>query len=1134
MTRMRVIFLLVVVSLAGFALNISYSIQPQKTKQTIPIYIAFLWHYHQPLYDPDKTATQSMASDGRIREIFDSRVGPYTTWPRDAIQCAVDAGLQDAGASISFSGSLVENLNDIEANGECYGHFSNWKSAWYSMRHQQTSHGNPRFDFVGFAHFHPLNPLVGPLDLKEQIKRHKEIIQTNFGSDVSFSKGYFPAEDAFAEWMIPVLVEEGFEWVVVDSLHLFRATQGYPFSEASDLSWIPPDPSDMRNPDPHDWMRLDGLWCGSKISPKIGYIPHYIEYKYPNGTSVRMIAVISDRYIGNEDGRGGFGALNYQHVLSQLIPYNNDPNHPFLVVMAHDGDNHGGGSDAYYHNNFQNFVNWVKNSNGQFVFTTIQDYLDQFPPDPNDVVHIEDGAWVGADSGDPQFRKWNGVPDASGYSPDRNSWAVVTATKNWVHTALFQNPSSSDTNTALRYHLISETSCYWYWDGQADWDSKPTKAANIAKDYADNVVNPTTETTPPSLFYPQREPWKPVTSVKIWTLVYDLSGLAAVELRYSIDGGSMQVASMSEETLPPSQTNPAPSVRASMYSVNISLNFSQHIMEYWIYARDTKGNSVETVHLFVGTGNISHFEENWINFAIEESQIQWDSPIDIFATITTSNGSITDAILFYRQAPHAWQNITMTKIGEKWKGVIPRELVSPGATIEYYVFSRRNDGYTGTSQSRYIHIPQLYSFTFSYNAPKSGIPLDVNVTVSSWSNRQIKWAKLFCFASGSVIQLHTTTQGYVCRGRIPESCMQRGQPIIIWVIGMDEFDYLFSSPTKVIIPDCGYGSYRIDGTRESSYLEMYTGPGNDEQNITGIWVGHDDMYFYLYITLGAPPDSDSDQDYVGIYISDGSSPTTNRTRYDLSYTNVSAHLEVAWWEKNPYGGKVTRYCEHIWNGSLWKWIADYDASNIHAPINSPILELKIMRVGEQTHNDWKENTSIEMIIATAYDIDPGYPGDRKFLTYTFTTPPIYNISTLYSIKESKLYVSARCTETLQLIDNILAHEHKLIILSKDGSLLKVYELVWENNTWYLDMSVLQDGEYIAIVLFKTPTAVGINTFLITITGNPSESLPLGDNAIFVLVLIIGIAAASVGIFLWRKRYKDAKNLAKSNEMEQKN
>lgn len=121
--------------------------------------------------------------------------------------------------------------------------------------------------------------------------------------------------------------------------------------------------------------------------------------------------------MGNEDGRGGFGALNYEQVMSQLEAYNTDPQRPILIVLHHDGDNYGGGSESYYNHNFQNFVNWLQANPTRFVCTTIEDYLQMFPPDTNDVIHVEDGSWSGADNGDPEFKSGLVTPIQTATAP---------------------------------------------------------------------------------------------------------------------------------------------------------------------------------------------------------------------------------------------------------------------------------------------------------------------------------------------------------------------------------------------------------------------------------------------------------------------------------------------------------------------------------------------------------------------------------------------------------------------------------------------------------------------------------------------------------------------------------------------
>ncbi|MBW7872713.1 MAG: T9SS type A sorting domain-containing protein [Ignavibacteriales bacterium] len=594
-----------------------------------PIYIAFLWHMHQPIYWPYESVVQTDAN-GRfpfsVTDIHNQRLGPYNSWPKNAVQKGINANMPHFGAQVSFSGSLVENLNALEANGN--GNFSNWKSHWNSIKNQNTSLGHPRMDMVGFGYFHPLMGLINYTDIRKQIQRHKQIFSTNFPG--AYSKGIFPPENAFAERMIPALVDEGLNWVLIDNVHFDRAAKGYPFNTGGNI--YEPNKADVLNSDPNDWIQLQNIWAPTKISAAWGHRPHFVEYVDPNtGQKYRMIAVPASRYLGNEDGRGGFGALSYEAVMSQFEPYNTDPRHPILIVLHHDGDNYGGGTDSYYGSNFQNFVNWLAANPSRFVCTTIEDYLQMFPPDANSVIHVEPGSWSGADNGDPEFKKWLGDPGGDGYSPDINSWGVLTAAQNFVHTAEQVDPNSQNTQSAWKYLLVSESSDYWYWDGSLGgiWDSNPTRGANQAVSFASQVIANATDNTPPTIFIPQREPYNPggtewnqqmPSDFKVWTYAYDVSGLSSVKLYYRKDlDGVNSTASTDNEiyaggpevgewvsvemtgTSKISMTNPAPTVKAKEYSATVA-GFSNKLIDYYVEATDSRGNVARTPiqHVWVG------------------------------------------------------------------------------------------------------------------------------------------------------------------------------------------------------------------------------------------------------------------------------------------------------------------------------------------------------------------------------------------------------------------------------------------------------------------------------------------------------------------------------------------------------
>ncbi|MBL0926882.1 MAG: hypothetical protein IBJ11_04415 [Phycisphaerales bacterium] len=614
--------------------------------QTQPIQVAFLWHMHQPIYGPydSVVTTQNSGMFGfSIYDVFAQRVGPYTGWPRDAVQKGL--GLPNLGTQVSFSGSLIENLNNLRNIGFNGGVFNNWNGPYNQARGWLTNRGNTRMDMVGFGYHHPLMPLLDTRDIRLQIQLHKYVYGLTFPGG-SYSKGIFPPENAFATRIVPALVAEGIEWAMVDNIHFDRACQNYPYTPSSNLK--PPNRADQVNPDPAAsggaWVQLNNLWAPSRVSAPFGYQPAYVQYVDPNtGAATRMIAVPAARYEGNEDGRGGYGAFLYQTVMDQYRQYNTNAARPMIVLLHHDGDNYGGGSDAYYGSNFQNMVNWAT-GNPNYNVTTVQDYLSRFPVPQAALIHVEPGSWAGADNGDPEFAKWLGAPNAQGVSPDINSWAVMTAAKNRVYTADQLSPmtsianvygnTGSNTDRAWRMLLCGQASDYWYWDGVQPWDSNVTRACNTAVGFADQVINSfpaSADTTAPTVFVPQRTPYNPggidwgtttqPSDFTVWTLAYDVSGLQSVTLKWRADAdgvnalgntanetyaggagvGAWQSVPMTAQAVPTPSANLAPTYKAQRYNAQVS-GQSNVLIDYYVEAVDTRGNVQRTdiQHVFVG------------------------------------------------------------------------------------------------------------------------------------------------------------------------------------------------------------------------------------------------------------------------------------------------------------------------------------------------------------------------------------------------------------------------------------------------------------------------------------------------------------------------------------------------------
>ena len=142
--------------------------------------------------------------------------------------------------------------------------------------------------------------------------------------------------------------------------------------------------------------------------------------------------------------------------------------------------------------------------------------------------------------------KWFSRYDQA-YSPDLNSWAVLTAFQNLMHTVEDSMPDTDTLPEAMRLLLTAETSCYWYWTGQHLWDSQVTEAANRGWQELSNalqrVAGNRDDRTAPTIFAPWVTPENP--GGKCWgqgclndapreatlhTFIHDVSVLKSIAL----------------------------------------------------------------------------------------------------------------------------------------------------------------------------------------------------------------------------------------------------------------------------------------------------------------------------------------------------------------------------------------------------------------------------------------------------------------------------------------------------------------------------------------------------------------------------------------------------------------------------
>jgi hypothetical protein len=653
------------------------------------VHTSYLWHLQQPIYWPEHSEAnpneyQSVKesndlkfnngnsySDGlnhplnNLEEIFsnDDRKAAYQYRTKDAVQSI--SSYNEAGAQVNYSGCLIKNVNSLAASNQ-WGYYNDWQNSFIEARSWTTTGGNPRMDIVGFTFHHSLPPLLSDRVLRKEIQAHKFIYSETFGTNPNYSKGFWPAECAFSERIIKVLVEEGFEWSVIANSHLSRTLNDYPLSFGTNgCNMEPPNRADKVETNGNNWWngQIDGR--GGTFATPYCYQAHKAKYVDPeNGQEYKITVVPMCDLLSYKNG---YSTMGTGEIDSNIAPYNN-AQQPCIVLMAHDGDNAWGGGYDYYNNSVSGFA--ASAAAQGYIPTTIQQFLDDHIVPETDIVHVEDGAWVNAanDWGHPQFINWlwplytsSYQFDTNGWTEDVRNWAVLVAAENRVCMAedlsnpvdiqqiVYPDASATLAEKAWHFLMPGYTSGYMYYGTSLDMEVKQTIACNNACGYANQVIdaNPGIDNTPPSVFIPQRYPYNPggigfgptyayqqhenSSDFTVWTFAYDVSGLSNIQLKYRIDndginpidnndnetyyGGASvnnwQSINMIYRNFPANNTtNPEidffvmPDYIAAQYYAEIT-GLEEVLVDYYIEASDNNGNTFKTPiqHVYVGESN---------------------------------------------------------------------------------------------------------------------------------------------------------------------------------------------------------------------------------------------------------------------------------------------------------------------------------------------------------------------------------------------------------------------------------------------------------------------------------------------------------------------------------------------------
>lgn len=385
----------------------------------IPLFHLLGLHMHQP---PGNLELLLEANEWEARQIMLCYERPlkYAWRYRDVARFAV-----------GFSGILLEQFQDPKLIARSSG-IVDIPRMLEGYRH------TPTIEIVGMGYYHPIFPLIPMEDWDEQIELGRRKVLEIFGRE---PKVFWPPEMAFTMEMIPALVRHGYDYVVIDSVHV-----------------KPKDPLSRE---------------------EVVYRTHIAEYD-----GARITVIPRDRDLSNAQESG----LDPSWFEGEVRQKTARARKPCLVTTWTDGENGGWFRQTheeagFWGHFFAPYMERVRSGQMPIRPISISEFVAENPP--TSMVEIQTGAWnVGTTSGY-DFSQWAGSP--SQRKALEEIWEV-SRTYHEIRRALLEGgPETGEQklNRARELILRAETSCYLFW-GEA-WIPKLYKETRVARQLLDEI-----------------------------------------------------------------------------------------------------------------------------------------------------------------------------------------------------------------------------------------------------------------------------------------------------------------------------------------------------------------------------------------------------------------------------------------------------------------------------------------------------------------------------------------------------------------------------------------------------------------------------------------------------------------------
>lgn len=314
----------------------------------------------------------------------------------------------DGVLHVGFSGILLEQFQDPQIVDR-YRHFVDIPAMLESYAQADN------IELIGMGYFHPIFPLIPQTDWEEQLQAGRRIVEEIFGRA---PKGFWPPEMAFCMEMIPDLVKAGYEYVVVDGVH---------------------------------------------VQPKAGAVDLYQPYRASYGGAT-ITVIPRDRDLSNAQESGldpGWFFNEVRHKIAQSP----QPDAPRLVTTWSDGENGGWfrqmhEESGFFGHFFAPYLEAVRAGSAPVRPIAISRYLRDHPPVAEATVRT--GAWnVGSTSG-LDLSQWAGTD-----SQKKAVEKIRQVSDRYWRLKSRENRLSAHGKEALdkarRLILEGETSCFLFW-----------------------------------------------------------------------------------------------------------------------------------------------------------------------------------------------------------------------------------------------------------------------------------------------------------------------------------------------------------------------------------------------------------------------------------------------------------------------------------------------------------------------------------------------------------------------------------------------------------------------------------------------------------------------------------------------